>query len=242
MCDWECGTWDPAVSSSFDCLLRHRSTYNVISWYDPCARCNQILMFLTTKWKWKWLKFSGGPPTPQAHHLGGGGLPPNPLSVAPRKHIVALNKLGQERLRDPWLKGLVGQLASIQQERQKLYSGQMNKNKFNSCGSSLQCSCCHFQLFSPDAGTERSCNDAHSQQWTRTVNVEGGLWAFPAYLVLRCVFWVPHWGGWGATPPPLEDGGPGGWEASQKISATFTFIWWSKTSKFGCIWHRGHIN
>ncbi len=84
MCGWECGTWDPTVLSSFDCLLRHQSTYNVISWYDPRARCNQFLMFLTTKWKCKWLKFSDGLPPPR---------PPNPLSVAPKKHIVALNKL-----------------------------------------------------------------------------------------------------------------------------------------------------
>ncbi len=99
MCDWECGTWDPAILSSFDCLLRHQSTDNVISWYDPCAGCNRILMFLTTKWKWKWLRFSGGllpPPGPPSR--GGFPPPPNPLSVAPKKHIVALNKL--ERLRD----------------------------------------------------------------------------------------------------------------------------------------------
>ncbi len=38
-----------------------------MSWVDPCARCNWILMFLTTFWQWKWLKFSGGlAPTPQA--------------------------------------------------------------------------------------------------------------------------------------------------------------------------------
>ncbi len=35
MCDWEFGTWDPAVSSSFDCFLRHQSTYNAISWLAP---------------------------------------------------------------------------------------------------------------------------------------------------------------------------------------------------------------
>ncbi len=83
MCDWECGTWDPAVSSSFDSLLRHQSTYNVISWYDPHARWNQILMFLTTKWKWKWQNFSGGLPTPRH---------PNPPSAAPKKHIIPLKK------------------------------------------------------------------------------------------------------------------------------------------------------
>ncbi len=115
------------VSSSFDCLLRHQSTYNVISWYDPHAGCNWILMFLTINWKWKWLKFSGSLPPPRPPILG--GSPPNPLSVAPKKHIIALNKPDQERLRDPWLKGLVRQLASIPRERQKLYSGQTNKNK-----------------------------------------------------------------------------------------------------------------
>ncbi len=64
-----------------------------------------------------------------------------------------------------------------------------------------------------------------SSMWCNVRCRSSKLRGFLAFLALRCVFWVPHWRGWGA-----------------KISATFTFIWWSKTSKFSCIRHRGHIN
>ncbi len=101
-CNWLLRHWDVTFSAqghTFDCLFRHQSTYNVISWYDPRAGCNWILMFLITKWKWKWLKLFGGLPPPGSPFWGASPPnPPNSLSVAPKKTIVALNKL--ERLRD----------------------------------------------------------------------------------------------------------------------------------------------
>ncbi len=72
-CNWLFRHWDITFSAQghrYECLYRNQSTYSIISWYDPRAGHNWILMFFITFRKWKWLKFSGGllPPTLPEHH------------------------------------------------------------------------------------------------------------------------------------------------------------------------------
>ncbi len=79
MCDGECHTWYPAVSSSFEHSLWCQSALSMMSWQRGHVECGRILMILATFWKWKWLKFSGGL------------APPGPLSL---QAYIALHEQG----------------------------------------------------------------------------------------------------------------------------------------------------
>ena len=63
-----------------------------------------ILIFLTTFWKWKLLKFSWGLLIPRYPLLGGFAPPPQAWARSQKHHV----RLGPERLRDSGLKGPVG--------------------------------------------------------------------------------------------------------------------------------------
>ncbi len=63
-----------------------------MSWQEHRASCCRKSMFLISKWKWKWLKFSGG--LLPALHFWGASPPELPPPVRrharPKKHYVAL--------------------------------------------------------------------------------------------------------------------------------------------------------
>ena len=75
-----------------------------MSWQEACARCGWILTFSASKWKWKWLKFSGVllPPVPQSL---GGFAPLTPVGP-PRlqKHHVMLHKTRHGKVERDWAK------------------------------------------------------------------------------------------------------------------------------------------
>ena len=112
-CNWLLRHWDVTFSAqghSFDCFLRHQSTYRIVNWYDPHA---EFWLFC--------------PPNESESDWNlWGGLPPT--GAAPKKHLIALTK-DLERLRDSWLKVPVRRLAHM-----PLFSRKDKKQ--NSCGAS----------------------------------------------------------------------------------------------------------